>query len=68
MSFEILRKVLDCLGGLCCSAYEAALFRAAFTLAFFGAFRLVSPSRTMQGGMLAHEVCCMEDKVFLVLR
>lgn len=70
MSFEILRKVLAHLLGLCSSAYEAELFRAAFALAFFGSFRigeLVSPSRAVHGGMLAHEVCCTEDKVSLVL-
>lgn len=71
VSFEILRRVLAQLVGLCSSSYEASLFQAAFSLAFSGAFRiskLVSLSKKVQGGMLAQEVNCREDRVSPVLR
>lgn len=45
--------------GLGNSGYEVALFHLAFTLAFFGAFRiseLVSPSRCRQGGLMFGDV------------
>lgn len=48
ISFEILEGVLAHFKGLCSSAYEVSLFKVAFSLAFFGAFRigeLVSPSK-----------------------
>lgn len=70
VSFEILQRVLAQLVGLCSSAYEASLFQVAFSLAFFGAFRmgeLVRPSKKVQGGMLAQEVNCREHRVSLVL-
>lgn len=71
VSFEILQKLLVQLVSFCSSAYEVVLFRAAFTLAFFLAFRigkLVSSSRAVHGGMLDREVCCNEDEVSLISR
>lgn len=71
VSFEILQKLLVQLVSFCSSAYEVGLFRAAFTLVFFGAFRigeLVSPSKAVHGGMLDREVCCNEDEVSLIIR
>lgn len=39
VTFGNLRVLLDQLGTVCTSAYEVSLFRASFSLAFFGAFR-----------------------------
>lgn len=47
------------------------MFKTAFSLAFFVAFRiseLVSPSKRVHGGMLDREVTCGEDRVSLLLR
>ncbi|XP_054844607.1 integrase/recombinase xerD homolog [Eublepharis macularius] len=40
ISLPILRRILRVLPDLCWSAFEAQLFRAAFSLAFFGALRV----------------------------
>lgn len=59
LTFNNLRVVSDQLGTVCASAYEVLLFRAAFSLAFFGAFRigeLVTPSRKVSGGMGVQDV------------
>lgn len=69
--FEILGRVLAQLVFQCSSAYEVSLFKAAFSLAFFGAFwigELVGPSKKVQGGMWATQVTCGEDRLSLVLR
>lgn len=53
VSFEVLQGILTRLPEVCASVYEAALFKVAFALAFFGAFRiseLVSPSKKVHGG------------------
>ncbi|KAJ7331886.1 hypothetical protein JRQ81_014066 [Phrynocephalus forsythii] len=58
----ILRALWGELTGFCWSSYEARLFRCAFTLAFFGAFRvgeLVASSRKEKGHSLA-----LEDLIF----
>ena len=71
VSFEILGGIMGELGTLCSSRFEVLLFRAAFALAFFGAFRvgeLVSPSKTVQGGMLADDVVWTREGVALWLR
>lgn len=60
VSYEVLSDLGEVLGVLCTSSYEARLFRAAFSLAFFGAFRvseLVAPSRSRVGGLLVEDVC-----------
>ncbi|KAM3921505.1 uncharacterized protein RB166_010897 [Leptodactylus fuscus] len=54
LPFGILNELLGVLGDVCGSEYEVLLFRLAFSLAFFGAFRvseLVSPSRRCPGGL-----------------
>lgn len=59
VSVAVLRAVLEHLGGVCSSAYEQKLFRAAFLLAFFGALclgELASPSRSVAGGVLWEDV------------
>lgn len=70
VSFDILQNVLAQLLFQCSSAYEVSLFKTAFSLAFFVAFRiskLVSPSKRVHGGMLDWEVTCGEDRVSLLL-
>lgn len=59
VSFSLLRSLLTVLQSLCSSPYEVALFSTAFSLAFFGAFRvseLVSPSRQATRGLAADDV------------
>lgn len=50
VSFSNLQAIFEGLGSLFSCVYEVALFKGAFSLAFFGAFQiseLVSPSRTV---------------------
>lgn len=59
------------LGEVCSSEYEVALFKVAFVLAFFGAFRiseLVSPSKTVRGGLGCQEVKLEREGLTLVIR
>lgn len=59
VSYSLLVRLLDSTRGLCASPYEGALFRACFSLAFFGALRvgeLVPPSRTREGGLKGDDV------------
>lgn len=56
---------------MCSSVYEVILFKAAFSVAFFGAFwvgELVSPSRGVAGGFMVQDVGAAEDRVVLRLR
>lgn len=71
VTFEILRGIVEQLGEVCVSAYEVTLFKVAFVLAFFGAFRiseLVSPSKKVQGGIGFQEVQWEEEGVAIFLR
>ncbi|XP_073476856.1 uncharacterized protein [Aquarana catesbeiana] len=71
VTFEILGGIVEQLRGVCSSDYEVSLFKVAFVLAFFGAFRigeLVSPSKTVQGGVGCKEVTLEEDGVSIFLR
>ncbi|XP_073453710.1 integrase/recombinase xerD homolog [Aquarana catesbeiana] len=71
VTFEILRGIGDKLGVVCSSEYEVVLFKVAFVLAFFGAFRigeLVSPSKKVQGGIRLQEVQLDEEGVSIFLR
>ncbi|XP_073470547.1 integrase/recombinase xerD homolog [Aquarana catesbeiana] len=71
VTFEILRGIVDKLGVVCSSEYEVVLFKVAFVLAFFGAFRigeLVSPSKKVQGGIRLQEVQLDEEGVSIFLR
>lgn len=66
VSYELLLALGDELKGVCTDGYEACLFRAAFSLAFFGAFRiseLVSPSRVRAGGLLSEDLLLGEHSV-----
>ncbi|XP_040216858.1 integrase/recombinase xerD homolog [Rana temporaria] len=71
VSFDILKGLMDMMGTVGSSGFEVTLFRAAFALAFFGAFRigeLVSPSKMVQGGMGASDVGWAPEGVTLWLR
>ncbi|XP_077342712.1 uncharacterized protein LOC143987679 [Lithobates pipiens] len=71
VSFDLLGRLCDRLGLVCFSVYERILFKAAFVLAFFGAFRigeLVSPSRKGQGGLFFEDVVCGDDRVCTRIR
>ncbi|XP_077307203.1 integrase/recombinase xerD homolog [Lithobates pipiens] len=71
VTFGNLLDLVGRLGSICSSGFEASLFRAAFALAFFGAFRvseLVSPSRGLPGGILAQDVRMLGDRVEILLR
>ena len=71
VSFGILQAICGVLVEVCSSEYEVSLFRAAFTIAFFGAFRvgeLVSPSRTVGGGLWVTDVQVAEGRVAFRLR
>ncbi|XP_075688660.1 uncharacterized protein LOC142657510 [Rhinoderma darwinii] len=59
VSFELLVAICDLLREVCVSAFEVRLFTLAFSLAFFGAFRiseLVSASKSVAGGLLYADV------------
>ncbi|XP_056414345.1 uncharacterized protein LOC130356606 [Hyla sarda] len=63
VTFSLLLRLGSLLAGVCFSVYELCLFRLAFALAFFGAFRiseLVSPSRCRAGGLLFSDVVLVE--------
>lgn len=71
MLFDVLQGIVAHLAGMCVSAYEGALFKLAFMLAFFGALRigeLVSPSKKVHGAIWGHEVLCKNEGVSLMLR
>lgn len=70
VTFEILQGIIAQLGSVCSSGYEVLLFKVAFLLAFFGAFRigeLVSPSKKVQGGLGYQEVTCGEEGLKVVV-
>ena len=71
VTFSVLRRIFGVLGEVCSSAYEIRLFRAGFSVAFFGAFRvgeLVSPSKRVPGGLLVNDVHLAEGKVVFRLK
>lgn len=71
VSFSILQDMYAKLGQVCLSVYEKIWFKAAFSLAFFGAFRvgeLVSPSKRVVGDFRFQDVGVAEDRVVLWLR
>lgn len=66
VSYELLLRIGGLVTELCFSAYEVQLFRAAFALAFFGAFRiseLVSPGRSKAGGLEFGDVLVFEQSL-----
>lgn len=71
VSFQLLGQIVGCLDTLCSTGYEVLLFKAAFTLAFFGAFRiseLVSPSKKGKGGLGEADVRCGVDRLSILVR
>lgn len=71
VTFSNLLAICETLGFVCTSRYEGSLFKAAFSLAFYGAFRigeLVSPSRRLAGGPLQQAVRVGDNRVCLRLR
>lgn len=71
VSFQLLGRLCHQLQSVCSSPYEVVLFRAAFSLAFFGAFRiseLVSQSRFQVGGLLRTDVQVSLDGLNCFLR
>ncbi|KAM3929168.1 integrase/recombinase xerD homolog [Leptodactylus fuscus] len=71
VSFALLKDVGRVLNIVCHSEVEVSLFKAAFSLAFFGAFRLgelVSGSKLVPGGLRFEDVDLFADRVDIVLR
>lgn len=61
VSFDLLLRLGEEVAGVCATVFEAVLFKLAFSLAFFGAFRiseLVAPSRCRVGGLLFENMRC----------
>lgn len=71
VSIPVLQVVLMKLGEVCFSMYEHLLFRVAFLLMFFGAFRIgevVSPSLRRAGGLSVTDVEISQSTVQVRLR
>lgn len=71
VSFDLLLSLGAGATEVCSSVYEARLFRASFSLAFFGAFRvseLVSPSRSRAGGLGIGDVRDTGDGLVCTIR
>ncbi|XP_075131908.1 uncharacterized protein LOC142204493 [Leptodactylus fuscus] len=69
--FQLLLSLGSALKVVCRSVAELRLFRLAFSLAFFGAMRLgelLSPSRSVPGGLLAGDVRLFEDSLEFFIR
>lgn len=70
VSFAVLSTIISSLRKVCSDHFEQVLFRAAFILAFFGAFRigeLVSPSKKVVGGLKLDDVPCSEQSVLICI-
>lgn len=71
VSYELLLALGDGLDKICFSAFEVLLFRAAYALAFFGAFRiseLVSHSRKTAGGLQVEDVSFLGEVLACEIR
>lgn len=71
ISLSLLARLVQVLPSVCFSSFECLLFRSAFLLAFFGAFRLmelVAVNRTSPTGLLFSEACFCEEYLLLWLR
>ncbi|XP_073428239.1 uncharacterized protein [Dendrobates tinctorius] len=71
VSYEVLLVLGEHMKDVCASLEEVVLFKLAFSLAFFGAFRLgelVSPSRFKKGGLLRQDVDVFGDRLEITLR
>ncbi|XP_073431742.1 uncharacterized protein [Dendrobates tinctorius] len=70
VSYDVLLILGEHLGEVCTSQREIVLFIVAFSLAFFGAFRLgelISPSKSGKGGLLRGDVEMHGDRVTIFL-
>lgn len=71
VSYEMLVSLGAGLMHICVTEYEIWLFRAAFSLAFFGAFRiseLVSPSKSKEGGLAVGDIVRKGDLLECTVR
>lgn len=71
VSYRLLEQVCDRLSLVCSSEFEVFLFRAAFSLAFFGAFRvseLVASNKKVVGGLLRADVEVSTESLVCRLR
>ncbi|XP_066457764.1 uncharacterized protein [Eleutherodactylus coqui] len=71
VSFDVLEKLGEAVDVVCGKEFERRLFRAAFSFAFFGALRvseLVSPSKTVGGGLQAEDVRLVDGRLDLLIR
>eukprot|EP00079_Xenopus_tropicalis_P035206 XP_017948977.1 PREDICTED: micronuclear linker histone polyprotein-like [Xenopus tropicalis] len=71
ISFDLLGKLQARLTQVCFSDFEARLFQTAFTLAFFGAFRvgeLTSKSKTVPGGLTITDTQVDNERAVIRLR
>lgn len=70
MSFGLMERICQEVWEECSSSFTARLFRAAFALAFFGAFfisELVASSRLVVGGLLREDVWLAEGGLVCLL-
>ncbi|OCT57120.1 hypothetical protein XELAEV_18003998mg [Xenopus laevis] len=71
ISLSLLNKLFDQLRGVCFSGYEENLFKLAFSLAFYGAFRiseLVSKNKIGRGGLFLEDIQCSENHLSIYLK
>lgn len=71
ISLSLLLHLVQVLPSVCFLVYESLLFRSAFLLSFFGAFRiskLVAASRAKVSGLVYSDVCFSEDHLLIWLR
>ncbi|XP_071984316.1 uncharacterized protein [Engystomops pustulosus] len=71
VSLPLFGRLISILDIVCSDAFEASLFKAAFSIAFFGALRigeLVPLSATRPGGLLSRDVIVKQDSVKVCIR
>ena len=73
VTFGLLVKFLHALPQICRNGYEAKLFQAAFSLAYFaflrvGEFTAVSKNADVTQIIHLHDVCLMENRLLLTIR
>ncbi|XP_066438199.1 uncharacterized protein [Eleutherodactylus coqui] len=71
VSFGILERLGGAIDSVCGENFERLLFKAVFSLAFFGAFRvgeLVSPSKAVGGGVQREDVRLVKDRLEIFVR
>ncbi|XP_069505538.1 uncharacterized protein [Ambystoma mexicanum] len=71
LNFAKLVRIVDLLDDICSSAYEKALFRAAYTLAYFGAFRvseIVASNTATEDGLAKDDVAIEKTSMTMFLR